>query len=229
MVMTVGPAPGQDFVARLDRVLSSLTNIAMKEQISRFDSERGIPRKLDSFETEVSIAEDTEQYTLVRGAHRTYKHVSEIGGLWSFGELVTMLRTTRDILASAQDQSVSGDGPSEEIHFQSSADSRRWFVQANGRIYWLAFEGMIRISRESGEIERLTWIANENPAETGIGSILWDFNFHTVPVGNVICTMPSDSVYKVVRKGANRKPQWNVTTYSALGRYGATADVSYAQ
>jgi len=226
MAIGGGAAWGQDPVERIDSVLASLSNIAMKEQISRFDSERGVTRKLDSFETEVSISEDTEEYTLVRGAHRTYKHVSEIGGLWSFGELVTILRTTKEILTSSQTQSVSGDGPSEEIHFQSSAASRRWFVQTDGRILWLAFEGTIRISRESGEIERLTWISNE---DSGIGRILWDVNFHSVPVGNVVCTMPSDSVYKVIRKGANRKPQWNVTTYSAIGRYGSTVDVSYTQ
>ncbi len=82
----------------INEALAALTNIALNEKISRFASVGGADRKLDSFEAEVSIVDGVERYSSVRGRGRTYNHVSEIRGLWSFGEIVTMLRTTRDIL-----------------------------------------------------------------------------------------------------------------------------------
>ena len=203
----------------------------MKENISRFAFSRGAPHQLDSFETEVSIADGVEQYTEVRGRNRSYRHISEIGGLWSFGEIVTMLRTTRDILESSV---TNANGPYREggsdpleIRFQSTSARHQWFVTSVSRIYWLDFDGVIRISRQTGQVEQLTWTTRTGATVAGISSILWDVNFHPVTVGGVLCTMPAESVYQVVR--ANQTPQWNRTTYAALGRYGSTADISYGQ
>ena len=187
-----GIAPESNPVrADIDAVLTTLNSVVIKEKISRFTGVGDAARKLDSFETEVSIADGTEQYYAVRGHHRTYHHVSEIGGLWSFGEIVTMLRTTREIIDSPTttgdhpegETAVEGVSDSEEtstqtlIRFQSASAAHKWFVTAHGRVYWLDFEGTIRISRKTGKLERLTWTSCSGPPETGIASILWDVNF----------------------------------------------------
>lgn len=218
----------------IDDVVAALASVAMKENIERFAGMGAAARKLDSFEAEVSVADGVEQYTGVRGKHRTYQHVSQIGGLWSFGEIVTMLRTTRDIIGSSDwEQQPSGaegeEGAPDQvvITFRSPAASHRWFVISEGRTYWLAFEGAVRISRKTGEIERLTWTSGFLPSDSGLASVFWDVNFQPVTVAGAEFIMPSDSVYRVVRKGLDRTTEWNLTRYAALGRYGSTATVNY--
>jgi hypothetical protein len=214
--------------AKIDGVLAALASVAMKENISRFAGDGAAARKLDAFETEVSIAGGVEQYANVKGNHRTYHHVSEIGGLWSFGEVVTMLRTTRDIIDSSALYEIS---PLDEtvIQFQSPAADHRWFVTVGGRIYWLEFQGAIEISRNTGEIERLTWTSGYGPSGTNVASILWEVNFSVVTIAGNTFTMPSNSTFRVVRKGLDRRTEWNLTRYAALGRYGSTASVRYGQ
>jgi hypothetical protein len=214
--------------ANIDRVLAALANIAMKENISRFTGDGAAARKLDSFETEVSIADGIEYYADVRGNHRTYHHVSEIHGLWSFGEVVTMLRTTGDIIDSAATNVISSLDETV-IDFQSPAADHRWFVTVGGRIYWLEFQGTVRISKKTGEIERLTWTSGYGPPGTNVASILWDVNLSAVTIAGNAFTMPSTSVYRVLRKGLDQTAEWNLTRYAALGRYGSTASVRYDQ
>lgn len=217
--------------ANIDGILSALANVAMQEKVSRFAGAGGTSRQLDSFELEVSVAEGAERYTGVRGHHRTYHHVSEIGGLWSFGELVTMLRTTRDIIDSS---AASRDAPGGEeaqaervVRFQSPAAAHRWFVTVAGRVYWLDFEGSVQISKRTGAIERLTWTSGCGPPGTHIASILWDVNFRTATLADLAFTLPSDSIFQVVRAGRNQPAEWNLTQYAAVGRYGSTVSVRY--
>jgi hypothetical protein len=216
--------------SNIDGVLAALSNMAMQERISRFAGTGGAAHQLDSFEAEVSIADGVEQYTGVKGPHRTYRHVSEIRGLWSFGEIVTMLRTSRDIIGLSARNAPEEEGPDQTvIQFASPSADRRWFVTYNSRIYWLDFEGTLRLSKLTGEIERLTWTSPSGPAGTGIASVLWDVNFHDVDVAGSLCTMPSDSIYRVVRKGENQPAEWNLTRYAALGRYGSSVSVGFGQ
>jgi len=214
--------------ANIDGVLAGLASVALKESISRFAGDGAAARKLDSFETEVSIADGIEHYADVKGNHRTYHHVSEIRGLWSFGEVVTMLRTTRDIIDSAATNVISSLDETV-IEFQSPAADHRWFVTVGGRIYWLEFQGVIRISRKTGQIERLTWASGYGPAGTNVASILWDVNFSAVTIAGNELTMPATSIFRVVQKGSDRAAEWNLTRYAALGRYGSTESVRYGE
>jgi hypothetical protein len=217
----------------IETVLSTLATVALQEKISRFAGIGGTTRKLDSFEAEVSVADGTEQYADVQGHHRTYHHVSEIGGLWSFGEIVTMLRTTRDIIDSsgADRNQPDGEEASDQtiIRFNSPSADHRWFVTVKGRIYWLDFEGCIRISKKTGAIESLTWTSGSGPPATGIAGILWNVNFHAAAIAEKEFTMPADSIFRVVRRGRDQRTEWNLTQYEAVGRYGSTVSVHYRQ
>jgi hypothetical protein len=229
--------------ANIDVVLATLSGIAMKEKISRFAGVAGVARKLDSFEAQVSLTDGVEEYTGVRGHHRTFHHVSEIGGLWSFGEIVTMLRTTRDIIDSSVTNKdhragdiLAGNASDREeasdpriIWFQGASADHKWFVTAHGRIHWLDFEGSIRISRRTGEIERLTWASTSGLAGTDIAGILWEVNFNSANVAGNACIIPSDSIFRVFQRGPSQTAQWNLTQYIALGRYGSSVNVRYGQ
>lgn len=233
-----GAYDSRSVLTNIDGVLAALVNVALQEKISRFAGVSGTTRRLDSFEVEVSIADGVEQYTGVKGIHQTYRHVSEINGLWSFGEVVTMLRTTRDIIDSAEanqtaprrDTSGEEDAADQTVvQFQSPAADHRWFVTVDGRVYWLDFDGKIRISKRTGEIERLTWISGSGLAESGIASILWEVNFRAATIAGIVYTMPSDSIYRIARRGLNQLVEWNLTKYAARGRYGSKASVSFGQ
>jgi hypothetical protein len=226
--LDVNPTQVSRIGDNINEALAALTNIALKENISRFASIGGADRKLDSFEAEVSIVDGVERYSSVRGRGRTYNHVSEIHGLWSFGEIVTMLRTTRDIL-DAPATNREGEESPEVIRFSGAATDHKWFVTVGGRIYWLDFEGTLRISTRTGEIERLTWNSGAGPLGSGIASVLWDVNFSVVNVADIPCIMPSDSIYRVVRTGLGRGAEWNRTQYAAVGRYGSTVNVRFEQ
>lgn len=219
--------------ANIDAVLASLTSVGLKENVSRFARAGGAVHKLDSFKTEVSISDGVEHYTGVKGRHRTYQHVSQIGGLWSFGEVVTMLRTTRDIIESSstnQDKFGCGGGSAQaEIRFQSPSANHQWFVTLGGRIYWLDIQGAICVSGKTGDIERLIWSSASGPSETSIASILWVVNFRAANVAGSASTMPSDSIFRVVRKGLEQEAEWNRTRYAVLGRYGSRVSVHYGQ
>jgi hypothetical protein len=212
--------------ASIDEALTTLTSISIGESISRFEGKDGTTRKLDSFETEVSIADGVEQYSEVRGAGRNYRHLSDIQGLWSYGEIVTMLRTTRDLMDSAV---AEPEAARTVIRFHCPAGKHQWFLKVAGRVYWLDFEGTVKMSEQTGEIERLTWTVNEGPREAGIASILWDVNFHGTTVAGVSGLMPSDSEFRIVRRGSEGKAEWNLTRYAALGRYGSQVNVSFGQ
>jgi hypothetical protein len=229
----VNPIGADTIGANIYEVMATLTNVAMKENISRFASVGGADRKLDSFETEVSIVDGAEQYAGVRGHHRTYQHVSQIRGLWSFGEIVTMLRTTRDILDASATNQGTANPPGEEsadskiIRFRGASVDHKWFVTVGGRIYWLNFEGTIRISSRTGDIERLTWDSAAGPPGSGIASVFWDVNFTVANVGDIPCTIPTDSIFRVARTGTGRTAEWNLTQYAAIGRYGSTVNVRF--
>jgi hypothetical protein len=240
----VGPYDSRSVLTHIDGVLAALTNVSLQEKISRFAGVSGATRRLDSFKADVSIADGVEQYTGVKGMHQTYHHVSEIRGLWSFGEVVTMLRTTRDIIDSAAANQIAsrneiathGDTPGEEdasaqtvVQFQSPAANHQWFVTVDGRVYWLAFDGKIRISKRTGEIERLTWTSGSGLAETGIAGIVWDVNFRAATIAGITCTIPSESIYRIARGGVNQPVEWNLTRYAARGRYGSKASVRFEQ
>lgn len=215
--------------SRIDRVVADLTNIAMKEEISRYAGFPGSDRKLDTFQTEVSIADGVEQYTAVRGPHRTYRHISEIHGLWTFGELVTMLHTTKGLIDNPAATSHQQTSDCTIIRFHGAARDRLWFLSVAGSVYWFDFDGAIRLSSQTGQIESLTWTSGAGPPGSGIASVFWQVNFSASSVAGDLRTMPSDSLFRVVRTGHKRAAEWNVTRYTALGRYGSTSSVSFGE
>lgn len=231
-LITLIAAPGarpQTPAAGIGRVVADLTNIAMKEEVSRFVGTPGSARRLDTFEAEVSIADGVEQYGTVRGLHRTYRHISEIHGLWTFGELVTMLQTTRELIDNSTVTTEQKTSDGTVIRFHGAASDRLWFLSVAGRIFWFDFDGTIRLSSQTGEIESLSWTSGAGPPGSGIAGIFWQVNFSESPVAGDLHTMPSDSVFRVVRTGPSRAAEWNVTRYTALGRYGSTSSVSFGE
>jgi len=214
--------------AAIHRVIDSLSNLAMKEEILRYTDAAGESRPLDSLEAEVLIANGTEEYSGVRSGERTYRRISEIHGLWSVGELVTMLRTTRDILGNSREVFPQRADDSTVIWFQATADDNLWFIMVGRRVFWVDFSGALRISNRTGELMSLRWTSAAGPPGSGVAGISWEVNFEPTTVSGHTEILPARSIYRVVRAGRRGFAEWNQTRYTVLGRYGSTSSVTFS-
>ena len=229
----VGVSLGQPGVSfdqpgvNLGHLIDGLANIAMKEEVSRYAGVGDHTSQVDTMEADVLIADGVEQYSNVRRRHRLFRHASEIRGLWTFGELVTMLSTTRDIVAD----SGLGIQPNAGavIRFHASAGEHRWFMKVSDRVYWFDFDGALRFDLSTGEIQSLTWTSGAGPAGSGVAGIVWEIRFCKATVAGAAAIVPAESTFRVLRDDRNRTTEWNLTRYVPLGRFGSTTDVSFGE
>jgi hypothetical protein len=209
----------------LDETITMLANLVLGEQISRYSQVKNKVHKLDSFETLVSVVDGVEQYSEVRRNNKVYSHVGQIDGIWSFGEIVTMLRTTRDALNGRTEPDA---GETElDLLYSYTAGSRRWFVMVGARIYWLDFEGSVRLVLPTRDIRRITWTSSSLPPETGITRITWTVDFQSVEIAGRVCTVPRTAVFRIARNGSGNRADCNVTQFSEQGRYGSESSLRF--
>lgn len=232
-----GPWSLEGLLPNLDEKIATLDNLVLSEQISRYSQIDGRIHRVDSFDTLVNIADGVEQYSEVRRNNRRFSHVSQIDGVWSFGEIVTMLRTTRDALNAGIPQpgaigrigqDASGaEEPEFELRYRYVGSSRRWFVTVGSKTYWLDFDGSVRIASRTGDVRRIAWTSSPLPPETGIARITWTVDFQSVEIAGRICNVPRTGVYRITRSGSGNRADWNVTRFSAHGRYGSAVTVRF--
>jgi hypothetical protein len=203
----------------LDEKIATLTNIVLREQITRYTQCGNKIRKLDSFDSLVNVSDGSEQYSEVRRRNTTYSHLSQIEGMWSFGETITMLRTTRDVLSNAA-------GTSNIVSYRCTAADHRWFVMVGPITYWLDFEGTIEVSPQTGDILRIAWNAISPPG-AGIARITWVVDFQSVEIAGHHRTIPATALYRIDRTGNSRKSEWNVTQFSDAGMYGSESTIRF--
>jgi hypothetical protein len=209
-----GMAERDRFSAQLDREIATLSNIVLRERVSRYSQTGKKVCMKDSFETTVNVVDGVEQYSEVRGRS---------SGIWSFGEAITMLRTTREELRG---QEWSGN-PGEGLRYRCAAESRRWFAIVGATTYWLDFDASVDVSPQTGEIARIVWTSASLPRGSGIEGIEWTIEFRTVEVAGQVCTIPSRGLYKAIRRVNGYRADWNVVEFNPVGRYGSEATVRF--
>lgn len=210
---------GNEPCAGIDRTLAELTNVVVHEKIDRYCRAHGRVKKLDTFDATVEILDGTEQYSEVRRKDQLFPGVLQVGGLWSFGEIATLLRTTGDALRERADQA-------DALQFRFPAASRRWFVTVDSRVYWLDFEGEAWISRGTGEVHRICWISAPLPVNSGVDRVHWTVDFQTVDIAGRTFNVPEEAVYQVTHPGGDRT-EWNLTRFSDYARYGSSVSLSF--
>jgi hypothetical protein len=209
----------------LDQKIAALNNVVIRERISRYSQQGNQVHKLESFDSVVNLAdgsaaETPPDYSELRRLNTDETHVGRIQGVWSFGEAMTMLRTTRDALEGRA--LTPGD-----IRFRCKASDRRWFVMVGTATYWLDFEGSLRVSPVTGDIERIAWTAVSVPREAGVARIEWSVEFVPVEIAGRICTVPKTGIYRILRSGRENRAEWNVTEFSEAGRYGSESVIRF--
>jgi hypothetical protein len=168
----------------------------------------------------VNIADGSEEYSEERRRNTNSAGGRRIVGVWSFGEAVTMLRTTRDALEGR-------DLKAGEMRYRFSAADRRWFVMVGTVTYWLDFEGRLVVSPVTGDVERIVWTATSFPREAGVARIEWSVDFRPVDIAGRLCTVPKTGIYTIVRSGNEKRMEWNVTEFSEVGRYGSESVIRF--
>jgi hypothetical protein len=218
--------------ASIDEKISLLSSVVLHETVARYTQARKTVRHIDTLDTDVEIIDGAERYSGFRRNSVALADSGKITGAWSFGEVVTLLRGARDAL----DQSVldtrsiviENGTPVIRLAFRYPSDSHRWFVSVDSRIYWLDFEGDLRISPATGDILRISWQSTASPpAVTGVASVLWTVDFRSAEIGGRICTLPDNGTYRVNHSVGDAWSEWNVTKFSEIGRYGSQVSVTF--
>lgn len=215
--------------ARLDGSLADLSRIVIHENIVRYSACGHRVRRLDTVDTVVEVVDGVEQYAGIWKKGVAYAGIARIGGLWSFGELATLLRNTRDALAEGS--FGLADGTPAIVPFTFPAGSHRWYATIASRVYWLEVQGRLSVDTSSGDVSRISWTSAPLPAGAGVDRIVWTVDFAPVQVAGQRFNLPSSAIYKVSRSspaGASNDRSmvdWNVTTFSDYARYGSEASL----
>ena len=217
------PEQTQRIEATIDQRLSAITNLVCHEQIARYARKGNSISQLDTLDVNVEVLNGTERYSRIRRKEKTFSDMREVPGTWSVGEMATLLSATRDAIGLG-DIRVGQDelehwGRSLLMMFKYPASSRRWYLRANSRVNWLPFEGRVWTSPLTGEILRVTWVANDLPADSGVAQVLWTVDFSPVNLSSLMVTVPQKALYQVTYKNRADHVDWNVTSFSEYRRY----------
>ncbi len=216
---------GRNLAADLDRKIDDLSNVVAEESIARFVGRGKQARKLDQFQAVVEIADGVERYAELRRGSERFSNATAVDGLWSHGELATVLRVVRDGLPQVETEFEDGE---EFLSVHIAAGSRRWFLKVDNEIHWLDFDCRIFAEPATGGISRIQWVSEPLAGRTGIGTVTWDIRFSPRDIGGKIYNVPESALYRITRNGRGDRAEWNVTTFSGYARYGSEVTVQFA-
>jgi hypothetical protein len=152
-------------------------------------------------------------------------------GTWSVGEMATVLRTTRDAIEKGEIRVRREEdpdfGPTLLTTFTYDAHSQRWFLDTNSHLHWLPFEGRVWTSVKTGEILRISWVANDVPTDTGVAQVLWTIDFQPVDLASRVVALPQKAVLQITYKTGQDRIYWNVSSFSEYRRYGSDSAVHF--
>ena len=225
--------PGQtDQVASvLDRQLTALANVVCHEQIERFAKKGTTTSQLDTLDTDVSVMNGMEKYSGIVKNGKTFQDLTHVKGTWSVGEVITLLRITRDAFKDGAIQvgqdDAAGLGRTNLMTFAYPASSQRWFLKVKSQLHWMSFEGKVWSSPETGEILRESWRASQLPPEAGVSEVVWTVDFKPVDIFARMLPLPREARFEVTYKPGENRTDWNVTRFSEYRRFGTDSAIHF--
>lgn len=210
----------------------SLGSFVCQERIDRYTG-RGHARHArhrDTITATLSVQDGTEQYSHLCRKGRQLRGFSELGGLWSQGEFISMLRYTEQVLAT---QSVTLKGE-EEIQgkaalvydFFTLAAESKCFFWAHGQRYILPFLTRVWIAEDSSQILRIAETSTQLPEALGIARVRWEVSLNQVSVNDRQWLLPSTAEYSVDYLDSEHRA-WNVINFSDYHRYSAETSIRF--
>ena len=224
-----GPVDAVRLQRNIDDQIKALQVVVVHEDVERYSRSRGVQRRIDSLDAVAEVIDGVETYADVKQNGQQVPHATQITGTWSFGELPAFLQASREALGKAATNNfcpvADGDGLLSSASFHFNADSQRWFVTVDSKLYWLDFSGEIRISPATGQVASIRWTSGEPPAATGIAKIVWTVDFKPAEVYGRTYVLPDKAEYRVIHRGD--WVDWNITRFDVVGRYGAQVSVNF--
>jgi hypothetical protein len=215
----------------LDRQLSAVGAVVCHETIARYSRNGNATIHMDTLEANVDVIDGTERYTTVQRKQKAFSDIRDVPGMWSVGEVATLLQISRDAvrLGTAQigEEETAGLGRTLAMTFTYSGDSRRWYLKAHSQIYWMPFEGRVWVSPETGAVLRISWRACDVPARSGVSEVLWTVDFRPVEVSSRPLTLPLEARYQVTYEHRPERIDWNVTHFSQYRRYSSDSSIRF--
>jgi hypothetical protein len=215
----------------IQRKLAAVAQVWCHQTIYRYSQRGKTARPIDKIEADVELLNGVETYTSVRRGSNDYPGFREARGIWSSGELATMLRTSRNVIIS-EPGAVTGIGTQDGdavavLSFRHISPRAAWVIEIGSRAYPISFDGQILVSRTSGEIKRIRWLGIDLPAKMGVSAVEWSVSFGPSVVAGKADTRPTQSTYTVVYKGTKTRLDRNLTLFSDFRGYSSDAVISY--
>ena len=209
----------------------SLVSFVCQERIDRYTGPTNAnhERHRDTITLTLSVQDGTEQYSNLRRKGRLLGDFFKLGGAWSQGEFISMLRYTEEALAS-QGLTLKGE---EEIQgkttlvydFLPAAESKH-FLRVDGQQYIVPFVTRVWIDEDSSQILRIAETSTELPTGLGIAQVRWKVSLNQVSVDGTQWLLPSTAEYSVdyFDSKVNR---CNIITFSDYHRYTAKTSIRF--
>ncbi len=220
----------RELTAGIDRQIARLRDIVMHKEVTRFSSAGGRTRRLDEFDASVEMADGVDHFEWLRHNGRPWSGAERMPGAWSFGEFATVLRISREALDNPSVRLVPADDadePAVTAAFHYPASSARWFVSVGSHVYWLDFQGAIRISTATGEVQGISWISAAPARESGIRQVERTVRFARADVGGETWLLPEYAEYRVVHSGS--RVEWNAARFNDAARYRSLVTVKFEE
>jgi hypothetical protein len=229
----ISPTLFQKIESAIDGQLAALANVTCHERIARYARQGRATRETDTLEASVSVLGGVESYSHIWSNRQMFAAMSDVPGTWSAGEMVTLLRVTRDAVEEGAvrigEQEPSSAGHPVLMTFSYPAGSHHWCVNVNSQKYWMSFAAQAWASSETGEILRVAWQASDPPAETGASGFFWSVDFTPVKLAAHVLTLPRLASFEVAYKSGQNRVDRNVTHFSEYRRFGSDSSIHFGK
>ena len=216
------------FRKELDDRLADITNLVCHQTMRRVSASRKQVRK-DMVDADLRIIAGSESYTDIQRGQRAYRSFAQLPGAWASGDLMTMLRVTRDSLTVDGTRflsRVAPDGVAERaVRFNRDDSGRQWLLMVDSRTYPVSFEGTAWFSQVSGELRTIEWKSRGyvGPSRFNIARVDWRVGFAAVDVAGKRLLAPAESLYEVSYSERLRRRDRTESTFSGFRRFAGTA------
>jgi hypothetical protein len=230
--ISASPTPSRPIIGELDRRIAAVPNIVCHETTARF-SRRGAQTQSDSFDAEVSIAEDREIYSSIHRNGKAYNRISDMPGAWAEGELTTMMKITRDAIQNHSPQLISrvGAGGQQEVgvEFRVMAEENAWTLTVGKDRFPMTFDGTAWFSSDSGHLTEINWhsVGLQLPSRIGISQIAWSAVFEDTKVADDSFIVPVVATYNVKYEDRCQRSDWTEARFTDFRRFGASSSINY--
>jgi hypothetical protein len=231
------PTAVPDLLARIresvGRCQEGLSNLMFHERIDRFKASGSDleGRLIDVINSSVSVGQTTEEYTQIYRNKKSIKTISGLPGAWSAGGYHSMLRDVEKALSTGvlaePAFTVLNSVPVAIFSFDvvNGTDSS-WEFQSELTHYLLPFHAEVWVSRETGDILRISRRSLLTPPQTGIKEVTWSIDFAQADIKGKQFWLPKAGTFNVSYLLDNRR-EWNLLSLSEFRHFEAESVVSY--